>query len=234
MAPSMSAVPLLPCRSTDEIADFYRALGFEVVYRQARPNPYVALRLAEIQLHFFGLPEFDPERSYGSCILNVPDTAALFDQFAAGLRAAHGKLPLTGIPRITRPRRRKNTGDAAGFTVVDPGGNWIRIFRSGGAESEPESGGPLARAVENAVVLGESKGDDRQAVKILDGALARHSDAPASDLVAALIYRAELAFRLDDPAAAHQALDRAESLDLTADQCERVADVRRLAAVGTI
>jgi hypothetical protein len=46
-------------------------------------------------------------------------------QARAGLRAAYGKLPVTGIPRITRPRRKQ--GAAGGFTVVDPGGNWLRV-----------------------------------------------------------------------------------------------------------
>ncbi|MEK8228763.1 hypothetical protein NKG05_26365 [Oerskovia sp. M15] len=37
-----SMVPLLPCASIDEISDFATALGFEVTYRQTRPNPYLA------------------------------------------------------------------------------------------------------------------------------------------------------------------------------------------------
>ncbi len=37
-------IPLLPCASIDEIADFAAALGFTVTYRQIRPNPYLALR----------------------------------------------------------------------------------------------------------------------------------------------------------------------------------------------
>ena len=56
-------------------------------------------------------------------LVNVPDTAALYRSFAAGMRAEYGKLLVSGIPRVTRPpRKRKNAG------VVDPGGNWIRIF----------------------------------------------------------------------------------------------------------
>lgn len=212
-------IPILPCRDIDEIAAFYGMLGFDTTYRQTRPNPHVAVRRDGIELHFAGIAGFDPEQSYGSCIVAVADTAALFEEFAAGMRAVHGKLLLSGIPRITRPRKRKNTGDATGFTVVDTGGNWIRVFRAGGPRSPGDSGGavsePLARALENAVVLGESRGDTHQAAKILDGGLARNDGlAQVTTLVEALVYRAELALRLDDPDTARNLLDRVRGMPL--------------------
>jgi hypothetical protein len=71
-----------------------------------------------IDLHFFSVPESDPAGSMGSVVVLVPDTEAL--HIAAGLRATFGKLPVSGIPRMTRPRRRQ--GASGGFTVVDPGG----------------------------------------------------------------------------------------------------------------
>ncbi|GAA3740528.1 hypothetical protein HDA32_002616 [Spinactinospora alkalitolerans] len=64
------------------------------------------------------------------------------------MRSVHGGLLLSGIPRITRPRKRKNTGNTSGFTVVDPGGNWIRIFRGNDAQRER-----LADALANAAEL---------------------------------------------------------------------------------
>ena len=122
---AIRTVPILPCPDIDEVARFYGALGFETTYRQVRPNPYLALRRGEVDLHFGGIDGFDPATSYASVILVVPDTGVIFDQFAAGLRREFGRLPISGIPRITRPRRKQGT--SFGFTVVDPGGNWIRI-----------------------------------------------------------------------------------------------------------
>lgn len=92
----------------------------------------------------------------------MPDTQQLFEAFAAGMRAVHGKLLVSGIPRITRPRKRKNADNHSGFTVIDPGGNWIRIFPlpGTGGTSAPAVG-MLSRALENAVVLGDSKGDKK-------------------------------------------------------------------------
>ncbi|MFF0488533.1 VOC family protein [Nocardia sp. NPDC004068] len=210
-------VPLLPCGSIDEIVEFYTMLGFTRTYYQARPYPCVGLRREDLQLQFFGLPDFRPEDSYGSCVVLVPDTQQLFEAFAAGMRAVHGKLLVSGIPRMTRPRKRKNADNHSGFTVIDPGGNWIRIFSSAGTgDTAAPAFGKLTRALETAVVLGDSKGDNQQAAKILDATLARAQDrAPATELVEALVYRAELAIRTDDTAAAVDALTRARAVSLT-------------------
>jgi hypothetical protein len=225
-------VPLLPCRDIDEIAGFYAVLGFRTTYRQQRPNPYVALRREDLHLHFFAMPEFDPDASYGSCLVLVDDIGALHRAFADGMRAAYGKVLVSGTPRMTRPRVRRNTGRLTGFSVVDPGGNWIRITAKA---PEPASGphGRLARALENAVVLADSKGDPAQAAKILDGALAKAGpgDDPAT-MAEALAYRAELALVLDDTATAAAALERARELDSTGEELAELAealDARRRA-----
>ena len=239
-----SMVPLLPCASIDEIGDFAAALGFEVTYRQTRPNPYLALRREGIDLHYFGIEGFRPEDSYGSCLVVVDDTEPLYDAWAAGLRAAHGRLPLSGFPRITRPRRRANADGLSGFSLVDPSGNWIRVVRRAadspagdavdaaeatGSVSDVAAGGVdaaelgaalegesrLLRAVSNAVVQADSRGDVGQAAKILDGALRREealgdAGASARDRVEAQAYRAELAVRLDDAGTARRMLDEVD------------------------
>jgi len=158
-------VPLLPCASIDEIEDFYTALGFDRTYRQLRPNPHVVMERDDIGLHFFGMPDFVPANSYGSCLVVVPDISALHSAFATGLRARYGKLPIAGIPRITRPRARKNAEGVTGFSVVDPGGNWIRFYAQSAGSTHPEeetaqptsaeTQSKLADAVANAVVLGD-------------------------------------------------------------------------------
>jgi hypothetical protein len=243
------AVPLLPCADIDEVAAFYRVLGFEVTYRQTKPNPHVALRREDLHLHFFGMDGFRAEDSYGSCIVLVEDTEAVHAAFAAGMREAFGKVLVAGIPRMTRPRRRKNAGYASGFAVVDPGGNWIRFHRAPTddpltpevGEPEPTATAPdapagrLRQAIDNAVVLGDSKDDPAQAARVLDGALARHAaDAAAAERFEALAYRAELAVRLGDPAGARGRLDEARRVAAeagtggTADDAGHAARLRDL------
>ncbi|MEV4951234.1 hypothetical protein [Paenarthrobacter nitroguajacolicus] len=226
-------VPLLPCRSIDEIADFYQMLGFERTYWQTKPYPCVGLRREDFQLQFFGLDGFDPEASYGSCVVLVEDTMALYEAFAAGMRAVHGKVLVAGIPRMTRPRKRKNTGNAAGFSVVDPGGNWIRIFHNtdaaGDITDEPSS--QLAKAMQNAVVLGDSKGDTGQAARVLDSALNRHrASTPVTDLVEALVYGAELSMRLGDRARAGVLLAEVAAAELTDEQRDSLSEALANAA----
>jgi len=183
-------IPLLPCPSIDEIASFYEMLGFEITYRQTRPNPHVAVRREDINLHFFGMDDYDPAQSYSTCLVIVADTSELFEAFAAGMRSVHGRLLISGIPRMTRPRLRNDR--YTGFTIVDPGGNWIRINK---AAREPEAQTTLARAMENAARQADARGHEHQGLKILDGALKRATgDEP--ELQAAREYRDELAERI--------------------------------------
>src|SRR5687768_5242969 len=92
--------PCLPCPNLDEAIAFYKALGFQQTYRQVRPNPYGVVAHEDIHIHLFGMEDFNPADSYGSVIIAVPDPDALYHDFATGLRAAYGKLPAAGIPRI--------------------------------------------------------------------------------------------------------------------------------------
>ncbi len=194
-------VPLLPCASIDEMAEFGQLLGLRISYRQVRPNPYLALEDDDgLVLHYFGMDEVKPEDSYSSCVVVADQIGPVFDRFAAGLRSRYGKLPMTGYPRITRPRRRKNADNLSGFSLIDPAGNWIRVIaaRPSPADVEPAND-PLSRALDNAVVLADSHGDVAQARKILAGALARHGQAGLEpQRVAAKEYLSELDTRLAD------------------------------------
>jgi hypothetical protein len=224
-------VPLLPCRSIDEIVEFYGMLGFTQTYYQVRPNPCVGLKRDDIQIQFFGISDFKAEDSYGSCLVIVPDTGELYRSFAAGMRRAHGKLLVSGLPRMTRPRKRKNADGLSGFSVIDPGGNWIRIFAAPAERDEQEPApGKLGAILQNAVVMGDSHGYDARAAEILDGALERLGvTAPATDLVEALAYRAELALRADDAATATTAIIRARGMTLS--DAERVKLAETLASL---
>ncbi|MFF3711091.1 VOC family protein [Streptomyces phaeochromogenes] len=230
-------IPLLPCRSIDEITEFYGTLGFTTTYRQTRPNPYVAVQREDLQLHFGGIEGFDPEQSYGSCVVIVPDTGAIHQAFADAMRAAYGKVLVSGIPRMTSPRRRKNTGKRSGFSVVDPGGNWIRFFPATEDKDVPDEPsyptGRLTKTLENAIVLGDSKGDTHQAARILDATLTRErASAHPVELVETLVYRTELALRLDDAPRARALLTEVDGVPLG--DGERARLTNTLAVAGEL
>ena len=228
-------VPLLPCPSIDDIEAFYRVLGFRTTYKQRRPNPCVGLQREDLNLQFFEIAGFDPEQSYGSCLVLTPDIAELHRAFAAGMRAAYGKVLVSGMPRMTRPRVRKNADGLGGFSVIDPGGNWIRVFQNAATTPTPAPvpapAGRLAKALANAVVLADSKGDVGQAVRILDSALARpRADDDPVTHVEVLVYRAELAMALLDRDTASEMLARVEHVALDADETARAAPTFEIAA----
>ena len=132
-------VPMLPCADIDELAEFWTALGLQVTYRQVRPNPYLALRRNAIELHYYGLDGFDPDQSHSTCSIVLPDTAPLHELFAAGLTSRYGRVPMRGVPRMTRPRQRANNAGLSGFSIVDPAGNWIRVSRQPDDAHQPRS-----------------------------------------------------------------------------------------------
>ncbi|MCB8944748.1 MAG: VOC family protein [Ardenticatenaceae bacterium] len=218
--------PCLPCRDIDEAIAFYEALGFTRTYRQLRPNPYAVVQREDIHIHLFGMPDFDPAASYGTVIIVVPDPDALYHEFAAGLRAAYKKLPTSGIPRILRPR--KKFGTVYGFSVVDVGGNWLRISKAG--DTEPEAGDEatgLAGFVNVAARLGDAHGDEALALKTLENGLKKFPDAPALDRTRAYLYRAELAVRLENKELAQASLAAAEAIVLS--ETERASLVEEFA-----
>jgi catechol 2,3-dioxygenase-like lactoylglutathione lyase family enzyme len=216
--------PCLPCGNLDETISFYEALGFKRTYRQTRPNPYAVVALEDIQIHLFGMDGFNPAESYGSVIVAVPDPDTLYRAFAASLRERFGKLPVAGIPRILRPR--KKFGTVRGFSVVDPGGNWLRIYRLGDTEQKdsPEKAEGLMQVILVASRLGDAHGDEALALKTLENGLKRYPEAPPLERARAYLYRAELAVRLHNHKLARASLTAATSLALAEEERAAIAD----------
>jgi catechol 2,3-dioxygenase-like lactoylglutathione lyase family enzyme len=214
--------PCLPCRDLDPSIAFYEAIGFRRTYRQLKPNPYAVVQRDDLHLHLFGMPDFDPAHSYGSVIVVVPDPDTLYQCFADGLRAAYGKIPVSGIPRLLRPR--KKYGSVRGFSLVDPGGNWLRISRAGSTEVEESRASGLAKILLTAARLGDAHGDEAKALRTLEKGLENHPNAPPLDYVRAMLYRAELAVRLGQPTLARESLASAVDAELTAEERAQIAD----------
>lgn len=217
--------PCLPCADVDVSVAFYESIGFTRTYRQVRPNPYAVVALEDIHFHLFGIDGFDPADSYGTAIVVVPDPDTLYRDFAAGLRKSHGKLPVAGIPRILRPR--KKYGTVHGFTVVDPGGNWLRISKLGESEEKDsaEKAEGLAQIIYVAARLGDAHGDEALALKTLESGLTRFGESAVDiDLARAYLYRAELAVRTSDRELARASLAAAEALVLSGDDKAALAD----------
>lgn len=226
-------IPALPCRSIDETLAFYVALGFEITYQQTRPNNYGCVKYGDIDLHFFTLKGYEPRDSYSTCIVLVPDLAALHQTFSSNLRVHYGKLPIAGIPRISK-LNSSNSARQLRFNIIDPGGNWIRFAQKDSQgestaedEQKTQQGEPLpkpsklSRATHAADWLIEAKGEFENAVQTLDNVLNPLLDGqddtqsvPVTHLVQALVLRASLAINLNDLLLARTLLERVRALAL--------------------
>src|SRR5262245_22858811 len=217
-------IPILPCRSIDETLAFYVAMGFEVTYQQSRPNTYACVKREDIELHFFTMKGYEPKDSYSTCFVLVPDLAGLHLVFGHGLRSYYGKLPVAGIPRISK-LNHANADRQLRFNVIDPGGNWVRFAQKGAERDEsddavPQKGGQtnLSRAVRAADWLFEAEGDFESAAQLLDKALAHDETTPPMHRFQALVLRAALAISLGDKALATILLTQVRQIQLNDDE----------------
>ena len=128
-------IPILPCRSIDDVLAFYEALGFAVTYRQERPNTYAVVVRGGIELQFFVLKGLDPAASYSTCYVLVSDVDWLYARSRRASARPLGRVPTRGIPRIGA--LRDMSYGVRQFIVVDPGGNYIRIGQPIEAQPRP-------------------------------------------------------------------------------------------------
>jgi len=227
---SEQTIPILPCGTLQPVLDFYTALGFEVTFRQRSPNPYAVVELGGIQLHFFGMKTYEPTASISTCYVRTDDVDGLYEAFRAGLKAAYGRIPTRGLPRIG-PLKDMSYGMRQ-FLMTDPGGNCIRVGRPT-SENQHHRAAPdetFARALHHASVLADSKEDPAAAAKIIDRVLALDDERPTRvQLLQLLVLRADIAGRLADDTTMRSVLDRATAIRLGAEESGSARDaVRRL------
>jgi hypothetical protein len=218
-------IPLLPCRTIQPVVDFYTALGFETTFLQKSPYAYAVVERGAIQLQFYGMKQYEPTESHSGCYVLTDDVDTLYAAFRAGLKAAYGRIPTRGLPRIG-PLKDMSYG-VRQFLMTDPGGNSIRVGQpiSDDPSLRPVPQGTFARALHLADLFVDSKQDLPGAAKIIDKALDRTDERPTAEQeLRLLVLRADVAQRLDDAELAERLLARAAALGLTAAEREAASD----------
>lgn len=119
-----TVIPILPCPDVKAQATFYQSLGFELTGLYTSPNPYLCLSLGTLELHFYGTRKLKPAENASMCFLKVDDVDQLYQAFVSGLKRHTGKVPRSGIPRISKVRDLK--ADRR-FTLTDTGGNTLFV-----------------------------------------------------------------------------------------------------------
>jgi hypothetical protein len=227
-------IPILPCQTLPPVLDFYIALGFEVTYQQRSPNSYAVVERGGIELQFFAMKHYEPTGSVSTCYVMTDDVDGLYQAFRAGLRAAYGRIPTRGLPRVG-PLKDMSYG-VRQFLMTDPGGNCVRVGQriSETGRHEPAPQETFARALHHASLLADSKADAAGAAKVIDRVLRLTDETPTRvQLLQLLVLRADVAGRLGDEEAAATALARAAALrltdaerDLGSDALRRLEDLR--------
>ncbi|VFA98231.1 glyoxalase [Nocardia cyriacigeorgica] len=219
-----TAVPILLTSDLTRTMEFYRALGYTVTHEQTRPYLYGAIEANGCALHFISKPrDADlPAESMG-CLVMVDDVAGRHKEFTAGLRAHFGKVPAKGRPRITRFRPGQSR-----FTLVDPDGNSI-IYIQYDEPMKLEYGGSerlsgLAKVLDNARILRDSKNDDKAAARVLEVGIGRYrAVAPAVDVARAWAALTEIAVAAGDEQRASSYRDEMRAVPLTEDERTAIA-----------
>lgn len=219
-----TTVPLLPCLDVSRTVEFYSALGFTATHEQTRPYLYLAFTHADFEIHFKEpAPHLDPDDELsGGALVLVDDVADFHKGFVAGLRSYYGRVPTTGLPRITRLRPGQTR-----FRLYDPSGNCVVFILHD--EPEIEYGGArtlsgLVKALDKARIFRDFKDDDALAARALDAALNRYRhNASRIDIARALADRAELAIALGDGEVADRMRAELAALALMDDERAQLA-----------
>lgn len=97
-------IPILPCQSVKDQVAFYEKLGFTSVHvsNPNRPNPYAVVIYGSLEMHFYGSKKTLPNENPQMCYLSVDDVERIYEAFTSGLKEATGRIPRSGIPRISK------------------------------------------------------------------------------------------------------------------------------------
>ncbi|KAB2588110.1 VOC family protein [Streptomyces arboris] len=230
-------IPLLPCRTEliQSVVDFYTALGFETTHLQKSPYAYAVVTRGAIELQLYGMKDYDPASSHSSCYVLTEDVDGLHAAFRSGLKAAYGRIPTRGLPRIG-PLKDMSYG-VRQFLATDPTGNTVRVGQVIGGGGEEESDGApretFARALHMADLFADSKQDYPGAAKIVDRVLKLEDEQPTPvQRVRLLVLRGDIAQRMGDTEAARGWLEEAGSVQLSPEEKETARDA--LARLGDL
>jgi len=213
-------IPVLKYVAADATLNFWKTLGFVVTYRQDSPYKYAVIERKGCQLHFHHNKSANVSAKENGCLIIVSDVEHLHQEFCNVLKTALGKVPLSGLPRISRMKPAQTR-----FTLTDPSGNSVIMIQNGVKdqqryESLASKGlSDMAKAIALAVKLRDFKEDYPAAAKTLDNALKKTPQEPDKDQQGeALIIRAELARILNDKGRENQCCRLLADLDLPSEK----------------
>ncbi|MDR2833442.1 MAG: hypothetical protein LBV67_06990 [Streptococcaceae bacterium] len=118
-------VPIFHCiYDIEQQLEFYTALGFKTTYLQKAPYKFATVENEFTEINFFGNKNFHPEYSPSGAYAYVENIEQLHTRLKANLKSHYGKIPVKGLPRISRLNK---TVEDRRFLITDLSGNSIIV-----------------------------------------------------------------------------------------------------------
>lgn len=223
-------IPTLPSVSIEKTVAFWELLGYEKTYLQTSPYTYAILQRGGYEMHFADVKGINPHENYAGCLVMVRNAEQVHQEFSQQMKAHLGKVPQSGLPRISRMRPKQTR-----FTLTDPSGNSIIFINYGKEDDEvaeaytQEGLTPIQKAVKLAIRLRDYKLDDAAAIKALDSKLKRVKEEAPVDVAQAWVLRLELAEVMHDAEKANECQAEMAKLTLTEAELEQVREALQTA-----
>jgi hypothetical protein len=214
-------VPVLPCVSIEETVAFWEAMGYKTTYLQTSPYQYGVVSRGGASLHLGKVKGMKVEQNYVGCLVMVADAEEVYKEFTGHLKKIVGKVPHTGIPRISRMKPKGTR-----FTLTDVAGNSVIFITSGEQDQEnwekadDASQSKLQKAMALARRLRDYKNDDEAAGKVLDTALKKLNKEKNTEVAEAIIMRIEIAGYLNDSSRAAECSLLLNNLNLSKNELD--------------
>lgn len=226
--------PIFPCKSLNELLEFYQTLGFVVTYHQKSPNPYAVVEKGWLKLDFYSIKHHDPQKCYHTCYILTDEADDLYEEFTSALRKKNGKLPTRGLPRISEIRDKPS--GVREFMFSDLAGNCIRIGRkinklwNEDADEINAANNRLSLALDFAYKSEDEPDEYEKVGKVLDKAIEREKNHPCINLYKVMIIRADIAIEQEDLALAKTLLNEVKASQLINSNVERFdTELQRIA-----
>lgn len=215
-----TTIPVLPYISIDATLLFWETLGFIITYRQDKPYKYAVIERQGGQIHFVHFKGAEASVAYNGCLVMVYDIEQVHKEFCDSLKAKLGKVPASGLPRISRMKPMQTR-----FTITDPSGNSVIFIELGKKDEEDykiadqEGLSPLGKSIALAIRLRDFKEDYLAAARTLDNILKKELEGVnKNEHAEALIMSAELARILNDKQKEAHCYELLGKLDIAPDK----------------
>ncbi|GAK04032.1 hypothetical protein JCM19037_2403 [Geomicrobium sp. JCM 19037] len=215
-------IPIFDCdyHEFDHHLAFYTAMGFQITYYQKAPYRFAEVFKKGIgEFSFFGNRKHEEEGTVGGCSVIVPNLKEIYDELRANLKAYYGRIPVKGLPRISRMNQ---TAEDWRVNITDPTDNTIILSQSFGDSKELMKNedervralqSKFERSFAQAYRFANSKEDPLAARNTLEVAFLKFvDDATFPVFFRAYVLQAEVYLALDQHERSNEAIKSADDI----------------------